>query len=297
MSLPPRRQQKITPPHRPALERRAAAQHRHHDQPSHRPPVPETWEPHTPGRLMLKLVRPLLVLVMLAGVGWGCWWFMTKGVTQIANTTENHTSNVRQIASDIWNDGSSLQLETNDADLAKIIILLRKKLEGQSPQVLVSEDDSGNPRVTHQIHYVINQRSALTVGAHLDPATGKVELAGYEVGGDYQDVMREFTDMQAAAARRQIQAAKNAGPAAADGTEPASAPASVESASPTTPDGTTPDSPAITPAPGTVAPEPAAAATPALAPTSAVPAAPAPAPESGTAPPSTPTAPGQPAKP
>jgi hypothetical protein len=244
---------------------------------------------------MLKLIRPLLVLVMLAGVGWGCWWFMTKGVTQIANTTQNLTGNVRQIAADIWNDGSSLQLENNDADLAKIIILLRKKLDGESPQVIVSEDDSGNPRFTHQIHYVVHQRSALTVGAHLDPATGKVELAGYEVGGDYQDVMREYADMQAAAARRQIQAAKNAGPAAADGTEPASAPASGESASPNPPASPT-DSPASAPAPAPAAPSGNAVPDPASGPAAPAPSPPAAEPASA-APASVPAKSGQPAKP
>lgn len=254
MSLPPRRQQKFTPHHRRLHERPA------HHQP--KAPAAESWEPPTMGRLMMRLVRPLIILLMVGGLGWGCWWFLTKGVSQIANTTQNLTGGVRQVAAEIWNDGASLQLDNNDADLAKIILLLRKKLDGQSPEVLVTEDDSGNPRLTHQVHYVIHQRSALTIGVHLEPVTGKIELAGYEVGADYQDVMREFTEMQAAAARRQIERMKNtsvspeSAPAPASGTEPAPAPSPVDPAPSTANPSSDANAPAVT-APAPEIPSPA----------------------------------------
>lgn len=239
MSLPHRRQQKFTPHHR---------RHHEHPAPHHQPsPAAEPWEPPTLGGLMRRLVRPLMILTMLGGIVWGSWWFLTKGVSQIASTTESLTGGIRQIGADIWNDGVSLQLENNDTDLSKIILLLRKKLEGQSPQVIVSEDDSGNPKLTHQIHYIVGQRSALTIGIHFDPVTGKTEIAGYEVGADYKDVMSEFTEIQAAAARRQIERMKNA-PAAADGTEPAAAPSTVDPAP------STPPAPGAAAVPAPVAP-------------------------------------------
>lgn len=177
----------LPPPRRP-LKSRSLRRRR-----TEAPPRTSVVEDDAPS--IGKLARGLLKLLIVFGVLGGFIWFYFKGLKETANTSLNLNSGLKAVAAELWENGLSVEIPDMDPDLTRILIQLKTKLQGSHPSVVVTNDEEtagvGSRPTTHQILYTLGMRSVLALTVDYDPGRGKIEILSYQLGSDYQDLMKD----------------------------------------------------------------------------------------------------------
>ncbi|MES2705509.1 MAG: hypothetical protein V4726_02790 [Verrucomicrobiota bacterium] len=150
---------------------------------------------------LAKLLRSLLGLLVIGGILGGGLWFYVKGMKQTIRITENINNGLKAIAAEIWANGMAPEIEDIDPDLTLTFMQLKKKAGGNPPRVVVIEDPEASfagRRPTHQIIYMLGRHMVITLNLFYDFESGKIEILGYELGPNFQDVIKDHSTKKAA---------------------------------------------------------------------------------------------------